>query len=478
MKTKLQFLTIVTFVFAFCSCHTNKTIKWWTTSEQRLWDEQRNQFWQPIDSTDSKFDAEIFPDSLRQQIDGFGGCFNEMGWGALQVLNDKSKNYLMHDLFGTEYGLKLNYCRVPIGSNDYSFNYYSLDDSINDFDLEFFSIDRDKRNLIPYIKTALSYQKKLKLWASPWTPPAWMKTNDHYACKPGYGNKLKRSLKGKEGVNQLILNDTILSTYAKYFAKFIKAYRDEGINISMVQPQNEFNSCQVFPSCVWTPSALADFMGNYLGPRFEKDKLKTEIWFGTLERPSISIIDTIMQNEKCRKYIKGFGFQWAGKGAVEFTHENFPNLKIMQTENECGNGDNDWKAAEHTYNLIKFYFNAGANSYMYWNMILEKPGMSHWGWRQNSLISIDPVKKRYFLNPEYFVFKHFSYFITPGSNMIKTKGSENIISFITPDKDLVMVIDNPNDKPKIMKIKVLNKKLIVKIPPKTFNTFFCYNIKY
>ncbi len=476
MKTNslIKILILLTFTIVFCSCRLNKTIKWWSSSEHKVWDEQRNLFWQPLNISDKNFDYEIFPDSVKQEIDGFGGCFNEMGWSALQLLQEPQKSNVIRDLFN-EKGLNLNIGRVPIGANDFSYGYYSLDDSINDYSMEYFSIERDKKYLIPYIKLACKYQSHLNLWASPWTPPSWMKNNNHYACEPGVGNKLRRGLKGKEGVNQFVMNDSTLTAYSKYFVKFVKAYKDEGIQIKAIQPQNEFNSCQVFPSCVWTPSALSQFIGNYLGPRFEKNKIKTEIWFGTIERPNIANIDTVLSNDKCQKYIKGLGFQWGGREAVNESHKKYPEMRIMQTENECGDGSNDWKAAERTFKLMKYYFDAGANSYMYWNLILDKNSTSFWGWKQNALITIDTRKKKYSLNPEYFVFKHFSHFITPGSKLVKSDGN-NILSFLTPDDELVIVIYNPDKDSHIVTLKVGNNKLEIKLQGETFNTLFCYNI--
>ena len=298
-----------------------------------------------------------------------------------------------------------------------------------------------------------------------------MKTNNHYACASSKQNKLPENRQGEEGENQIKMNDTVLLAYAKYFVKFVKLYKEQDIDISAIHVQNEFNSCQVFPSCTWTSCGLAEFIKTYLGPQFKKNHIKTNIWLGTIERSNIALVDTILGDKDALKYIKGLGFQWAGKDIIETAHTKYPEMRIMQTENECGDGSNDWKAAEHTFKLMKRYLNGGANSYMYWNMILDKNGLSHWGWKQNSLITIDTKAERAYYNPEYYLFKHFSGFISKGSVKVKVIGYKDIVAFITPDDNLVIVSANLGNKAYHLRLKVGKKYIEVKLPSKSFNTF-------
>jgi glucosylceramidase len=462
-------------VLLICSCRGNLTVKWWTSTPSKQWEEQRNVLLEPADSF-KNIDAEIFTDSIQQKIEGFGGCFNEMGWSVLSKLDKASREKVIKMLFCAETGLRFEICRIPVGANDFSNGYYSLDDSLNDYSLEYFTIDRDKDFLIPYIKSALNYNEHLKIWSSPWTPPAWMKINKNYACSKSKKNIFQSGPEGREGMDLIRNNDTIFKTYAKYLSRYIKAYKDEGINIDALHVQNEFNSCQIFPSCTWKASTLASFIGNYLGPQFNKDHIKTDIWLGTIERSDIRIIDTIMNSEKCRNFIKGFGFQWGGKELVKTAHMIYPSLELMQTESECGNGSNDWKAAEYTFSLMKSYFNSGVGSYMYWNMVLDETGKSFWGWKQNSLISINIKKNKIIYNPEYFLFKHFSYFVEPGSIKVQTKGKyEDILAFITPGNALVIVLANNSSVPKIIRLKIAKKIIEVAVPKSSFSTFVYYN---
>ena len=480
MKIAKTFNISLFFIVAFVafSCKANMTIKWWSSTKDKKWEEQRNLLWQEIDSSSRVIDAIVYPDSLQQVIDGFGGCFNELGWDALRYLVPKKQERVLSELFSSGGSLKFTFGRLPIGASDYALSYYSLNDSANDYSMENFSIDRDKQMLIPYIKAALEQNSDIHFWASPWTPPAWMKKNKHYACASGSVNNLSTKLQGKEGEDQIIDNDTILNAYAKYFVKYVKEYKKEDIGIEAIHVQNEFNSCQVFPSCVWSDTTLSLFIGKYLGPHFESSKLKTEIWLGTIERPSIQIIDTILLKNNVLKYIKGLGFQWGGKGAIAAAHNKYPKLKLMQTETECGAGKNDWDDMEHTFQLMKHYFNSGANSYMSWNMVLDESGKSTWGWKQNSLITINKRTRKTYYNPEFYLFKHFSGNIPPGSRKVKISGNlDDLLAFVTPHDDLIIILANTQNKKRDVCLKVNDKLIELKMSAHSVNSLQCFNIK-
>ena len=196
-----------------------------------------------------------------QKMFGFGGCFNEQGYEALKTLPENKQDSLLKELFAADTeACKLNFCRMPIGANDYAMDWYSLDETPGDYELEHFSIARDKERLIPYIQKAKAYAPDLKLFASPWSPPTWMKNPPVY----NWG--------------KLIWEPKNLQAYADYFARFVKEYQREGITIDQIHVQNEPVANQKFPSCMWTGAELKEFIRDYLGPTFKKDGLDTEIW--------------------------------------------------------------------------------------------------------------------------------------------------------------------------------------------------------
>lgn len=173
-----------------------------------------------------------------------------------------------------------------------------------------------------------------------------------------------------KGTDMFIQDSLYLQSYALYFSKFIEAYREQGIDIFAVMPQNEFNSAQIFPSCCWTAASLANFVGNYLGPAMKE--LDVKVMFGTMERANEALVDTILTDPASGKYISAVGFQWAGKGAIKGIHERYPDMKLYQTEQECGDGKNDWSGAVYSWNLMRHYLDNGASAYMYWNISLDK----------------------------------------------------------------------------------------------------------
>jgi glucosylceramidase len=466
------------------SCSEKPTIQWMVTTPDASWILQETDGIEfPGNNTSNAPDIVIDVAHPQQTIDGFGACFNELGWTSLNILSDADKDAVFEELFTPGVGANFTIARMPVGANDFSRNWYSYNESDGDFAMDSFSIANDKETLIPFIKMALNYNPDLKIWASPWSPPSWMKYNKHYACDVSgsstpkqYRNDLTLEQRGAEGTNMFIQDHAYFEAYALYFAKFIEAYRNENIPISMIMPQNEFNSCQVFPSCTWTPEGLNEFVGKFLGPKMQE--LGVEVMFGTMERPDASLIDPILKDPNSSKYIKGVGFQWAGKDAVRTIHENYPDLKIYQTEQECGNGANDWAYARHAWDLMKLYLSNGANAYNYWNTSLLKGGMSRWGWSQNSLVVVDKDARSYAYTYEYYLMKHLSHFVLPGAQRLNTTGAfSNLLAFKNTDGRFILVIQNDTDIEAKPLIRLDKYQFAPVLKPHSFNTLVISPVK-
>ncbi len=469
MKISILFLLISNFLFSSCS---NKT-EWVSSTETAPWQIEKN-----LQITDSKTtpDVEILTDSTLQTIDGFGACFNELGWTSLKELGENDRQGIFRELFSSGVGAGFTICRMPLGANDFSRDWYSYDETEGDFEMKNFSISHDLETLVPFIIAAQRQYPGLKIWASPWSPPSWMKYNKHYACHviwPGldgkFDNHLSPDKQGREGVNSFIQDSVYFKAYALYFSRFIESYKLQGIPVSMIMPQNEFNSCQPFPSCIWTSASLTTFVGKYLGPAMNKQNV--DIMFGTVERPAEALVDTMLNDPFARKYIKGVGFQWAGKGAISVVHKRYPDLKLFQSEQECGDGKNDWKYCKYTWSLMKHYLNSGANAYMYWNLSLLKGGVSRWGWTQNSLITVDAASKTFQFNHEYYLMKHLSHYVQPGAKLLRIKGKfENLLAFRNPDQSIVVVVQNDSDKEIVITFKVGVKSITAPLKGESFNS--------
>lgn len=424
-----------------------------------------------VSAKDSVFDVEVLLNQKEQTIIGWGGCFNELGWDALNVLSVERRDSVLRQFFGASEGLKYNYCRMPIGASDYARNWYSLNETPGDFAMQHFSLKRDEAALLPYILAAKGINPTLRIWGSAWSPPSWMKTNKHYACFADKVNDLQPERNVPKGQNQLVQTPQYLNAYALYLQKYVKAYAKKGIAISSVHVQNEPFACQNFPSCVWQASAMAHFVANYLGPQFAKANLKTSIWYGTINNGDVSVFDTVLQNKRVSRYIAGVGVQWDGKNAVAALHRKYPALSLMQTETECGNGTFDWKAANYTFGLMKHYFDNGVSAYMYWNMVLNETGKSQWGWKQNAQVVVNSKTKQVVFTPEFYLFKHFSHYVAAGSVKLTTKGSfSDVLAFETPNRQRVLVMANTTNQNKQVVVKLGNRKLTVPMPANSFNT--------
>ncbi|MFW6308453.1 MAG: glycoside hydrolase family 30 protein [bacterium] len=396
----------------------------------------------------------------KQKIEGLGGTFNEIGWELLTSLDKDDRQEVINEIFNPEDGCKFNFCRLPIGASDFALKWYSHNETPGDFAMNNFSIDRDRDYLIPYIKEAQKLVPDLKLSASPWSPPTWMKKPERYN-----GGKMR-------------WEEEVLKAYALYFVRFVEEYEKEGINIDQIHVQNEPTADQKFPSCIWNGEEMRDFIRDYLGPAFDKYGIDSEIWLGTINSGFYNdYASIVLHDDKARQYITGVGYQWDGKFAVQRTKIAWPEIKLMQTENECGDSQNTWGHANYVFDLLWHYFTNGVTTYLYWNMILQPGGKSTWGWPQNSMITIDPEEKTITYNPEFYVMKHFSHFVEKGAVRKGLSGSwaGNTLGFENPDGSIVLVINNPFTEKKEISISVKNKELQANLKPDSFNTIYVSN---
>lgn len=448
-------------------------VHWVSSTDQRRWESCSN-LALALRPLEGKADIEIFPRKKLQHIDGFGGCFNELGWEALLSLSPEERKKVLERLFSPA-GANFSFCRTPVGSSDYALSYYSYDDVPEDFAMENFSVARDRYILIPYIKAAKAIRPDLKLWASPWCPPAWMKVNHHYALSTGPSNSLSFTLPAGKNIRNnatsFRMEDEYLAAYALYLSKYVQAYQKEGVDISELHVQNEiYFSAPFWPSCTWRPDDLAYFIGKFLGPRFKQDQLKSEIWLGTVNCPDPNYVRSILNNKDAAGFIQGAGFQWGGKNSIGAIHKEHPGLSLMQTESECGDGENNWKSAEHTWSLIQQYLSNGANVYEYWNMVLDSSGRSSWGWVQNTLVSVNKETKEVVYTPEFYLMMHLSHFVLPGARRIETSGGDDHLAFVNPDGTVALIVVNMESTGKKMILGFDRRQFELVAPAKSFNT--------
>lgn len=412
-------------------------------------------------------DISIDTSKLGQQVEGFGGCFNEKGWEALSLLSEQERDAVIKALFDPAEGAKFNICRVPIGANDYALSRYTLDETEGDYDMKDFSIERDREYLIPYIKAAMGARPDLKVWGSAWTPPTWMKTSGSYD-----GGSMKD-------------DPQVYNAYALYLARFVEDYQAEGIDLFAVAVQNEPGIERNYPTCLWEKEQFGTFIKEYMGPLFQERGVSAKIMLGTLEDGDFGRYPSLLYDPDIDKYVSMVGYQWGGLYAVASTRSDFPDKSIYQTETECGNfywkegympdrPPNDWAYGIYTWSKIKEYFNEGVGAYMLWNMVLDEEGLSIDSgspWPQNAAITVDSETNEVTYTPMFYAFKHFSFFVEPGARYVDIDaGTVDAIAFLNPDGTLVLELQNESSQPRVVTINIDGGTLKAELPGVSWST--------
>ena len=432
----------------------------------------------------------------------WGTCFNELDLDAIRLLTDEEQSHVMHDLFAPDGDLRFTRGRLSMNANDYSRAWYSCDTVAGDFQLKYFNIEHDKQNVIQLIKMAQRWQPAMTFWVSPWSPPAWMKINGDY---PVCSSKWNRQPKEKDyllfddgGVpdpsemqfadgqrgrlfprrlasqTYMIQDPRYLQAYANMFCRFIDLYGEAGIPIDMVMYQNEAYSYTPYPGCAWTAEGTIRFNRDYLSPTLRQKHPEVKLYLGTFNTNRQDYVQRIVDGlQGC---VEGLGFQWEGRENLDYMREHHPELHMVSSESECGNGQMDWRAGEHTFYLLHEYVGRGCDEYYIWNFILTDNGRSPWDWRQNALIQVDSQKRTYRYTAEYYAVKHFSRFVEPGSRVVafkpwaKESGTQAIV-FQRPASGHVVICGNTSDTVQPLTIQLGHRYLNVSLAPHSFNTF-------
>jgi glucosylceramidase len=399
-----------------------------------------------------------------QTWEGFGGAFNEKGWSYLttKAMQDQAIGLL----FGKD-GCNFAWGRIPIGASDYAMDRYSLNETANDTAMSNFSITRDTMRLIPYIRAAQAVKSNIRFWASPWTPPTWMKTGPY---NPGSGPSHSNFDGGV-----MKSDDATLKAFALYLVKFVQAYAAQGINVEVISPQNEPNYQQNYPSCHWDTSLFVTFVGKYLGPAITSANLTTKIMDGTLSNPSgdLQIGQGVLQDATAKSYIKSIGVQWgmSDTNNVNSLKSLAGNISIWLSEHKCGGtmgstapAPNDFNYGRDSWGYITGAIKNGLTSYNAWNMVLDPGGLGiddTRKWPQNALLVANSGTVT--ATPAYYVFRHVSQFVDVGARRVDATGGD-AIAFKNPDGSLVAIMFNSGAANNSYVVSIGGKKLQFAMP--------------
>lgn len=386
----------------------------------------------------------VNPNKTFQTFIGIGGAITDSSAEVFAKLSKEKQEELLQAYYGKS-GIDYSLMRTSIHSCDFSKGKFTYIEE-GDKELKTFSIEVDKAYRIPMIKRAIEKAGgSMLFYASPWSPPAFMKDS-------------KNMLRGGK------LLPEYYDAWAKYYAKFIKAYEAEGIPVWGVTIQNEPMATQRWESCIYTAEEERDFLKNHLGPILEKEGLGDKnivVWDHNRDLITHRA-NTIFDDPEAAKYAWGTGFHWYEtwrKGNPMFENlqriqESYPNKKLLFTEgcNEAFDPEKYqyWPNAERYGHSMINDFNRGTVGWTDWNILLDETGGPN---HVNNLcfapIHADTRTDSLIYTPSYYYIGHFSKFIRPGAKRVSTVSSISFLestTFVNPDGKVVTIVMNSTDE--------------------------------
>ncbi len=396
-----------------------------------------------------------------QQMDGFGFALTGGSAMLINKMSPVKQVALLKELFGdAKNNIGVSYLRISIGSSDLDDHVFSYDDlpvGESDIDLKKFSLAIDHKALIPVLRKILAINPRITILASPWSPPAWMKTNDTTA-----GGHLKAEY---------------YHAYAQYFIKYIKEMAANGINIDAITIQNEPLNPKNNPSMVMEAAEQADFIAKNLGPEFKAAGIKTKIilYDHNADRPDYPI--SVLNNPEAAKYVDGSAFHlYGGKiDALSEVHDAHPDKNLYFTEQWVGAPGNIKKDLRfHIKELVIGASRNWSRNVIEWNLAADQYQEPHTpGGCSRCLGAITINGDSVTRNSAYYIIAHASKFVRPGSKRIASNSLNELpnVAFLTPNGKIVLIVYNDSKSAQTFDIKYNNKRLRAVLNSNAAGTF-------
>jgi glucosylceramidase len=450
--TNLLSLTVL--ALAPLSSYAQKDVSIWLTNADRsaLFQRQTTGEFTKAAPTNSVV-IDVDDKKTFQTIDGFGFALTGGSAQLITRMSPEKRAALLQQLFADDgNNIGTSYLRLSVGSSDMNekvFSYDDLAEGETDTAMAKFSLDTDRADVIPVLKQILAINPKIKILASPWSPPAWMKTTG----------------KAKAGV----LKPEYFPAYATYFVKYIQGMQAEGITIDALTIQNEPLNEKNTPSMIMLAEEQADFIENNLGPAFAKAGIKTKIvlYDHNLDHPAYPL--SILKDPAANKYVDGTGFHLYGGtiDAMTQVHDAFPNKNLYFTEQSISDhtGSTDIKIARPEARVVIGATRNWSKNVLLWNLAAD----SQFGPHTNDggcsgcqgAVTIDGDATKF--NLAFYTSAHASKFVRPGSVRIASNAPDTLpnVAFKTPDGKKVLIVSNDTDAA---------QKFDVRYDKKTFTT--------
>lgn len=377
----------------------------------------------------------LYPGVEYQELEGFGGAFTESAAYVYSKMDEESRKDLLGFCFSEE-GMGYTLARMHLDSCDFSLSQYEAMGDPEDKDLESFSLERMERYILPFFQDAEEYSgRKLEVMVSPWSPPAFMKTNGERS----HGGKLRKERR---------------ELWARYLCRYITELRKRGVDVRRLSVQNEPAAVQAWDSCVYTASEEKEFLRDYLHPALLSSALgdvEVYIWDHNKERAFERALDTI--DEDTDKLISGIAVHWYSGDhfeALQLLHDRFPDKKILFSEacieyykfdpsNVLGS------AQKYAHDMIGD-FNSGMTSFYDWNLVLDSQGgPNHVRNYCDAPFMYDMGKGELVKRPAASYLWHFSHFLRPGARRIGKSvytSDLEVTAFRNPGGDVAAIVLN------------------------------------
>src|SRR5271163_2970539 len=397
-----------------------------------------------------------------QSIDGFGFALTGGSAQLLMRMGAAKRAALLKELFTTGGdGIGVSYLRLSIGSSDMNERVFSYDDlppGETDVEMAKFNLGPDRTNVIPVLKEILAIQPDIKILGSPWSAPAWMKTND--------------DVKGGE------LKPEYYGAFAKYFVKYIEAMHAEGIAIDAITVENEPLNPKNTPSMVVFANEEGTFIATALGPAFEKAGIRTKILLYDHNPDVLSYALSILADPAASKYVDGTAFHlYCGDASLlAQVHDAYPKKNLYLTEQSV----TQWRSgplgiAEPVRSVMIGATRNWCRNVLLWNLAADPQNGPHTnnggctGCSGAITLNGDSVTK----NVAYYVLEHFSQFVPPGSVRVASSEMEQLasVAFLTPQHKMVLVVSNTGNFEKPFAVKYQGKFFQTTLPPESVGTY-------
>lgn len=420
----------------------------------------------PATTNEPTLGIDLRSDETYQTITGFGGAFTQAAAHLLHRLGKANREKIIAAYFGPS-GARYSLTRTHMNSCDFSTHPYAYAPVAGDSKLRYFSIEEDRQTLLPFIKMAMQQAEEgFKIIASPWTAPPWMKDNNDWK-----GGKLLPEYR---------------ESWAKFFVKYIEAYRAEGIDIWGVTVENEpLGNDSNWESMHFSAKEMTDFVESHLGPTLEAHGLSdiNILGYDQNREHLMEWVDELFRSKNTLKYFNGTAIHWYASTyevfpeALQYAHRKTPQKHLIQTE-ACVDGEVprwkddawywskeatdwgwDWAPEEEKYLHPPYVptfryatdiigcLNNWVDGWIDWNMVLDRQGGPNWAknWCVAPII-VDPTLDEVYVTPLYYVMAHFSRYIRPGAQRIGFEiedSSLQVTAAKNPNGELVAVVFNP-----------------------------------